>query len=183
MPGHETLGGSLPHMSAIYACFRWKPGLWASTALLACLTASGTEAQQCKPKAAGYFTRLAAFTKATPPEMVGLTEPIESRMGNPGRGGQIAAEAQKGGCLACHRVPGLGGDADLGPNLAGAGQRYTEGQLRQIVVDPHKLFPDSVMPAYFKSADYARVPAELAGKTVLTAQDVEDVVAFLKNLK
>jgi sulfur-oxidizing protein SoxX len=169
-------------MCAIYAYGRTLRRA-AGAVLLTVLAAGAADAQQCKPKAAGYFTRLAAFASIKPTEMVGLAEPIESLMGNPDRGGQLAAEAEKGGCLACHRVPGLGGTGDLGPSLAGAGRRYTEAQLRQLVVDPHKLFPDSIMPAYFKAADYARVPGELAGKTVLSAQEVEDVVAYLKNLK
>jgi L-cysteine S-thiosulfotransferase len=170
-------------MPAINAYERKTLSVLAGAALLSCLAVGAAVAQQCKPKAVGYFTRMATFSRAKPAEMVGLAEPVTGAIGNPGRGGQIAAEAQKGGCLACHRVPGFGGEADLGPNLASAGQRYTEAQLRQIVVDPHKLFPDSVMPAYYKAADYARVPPGLAGKTILSAQDVEDVVAFLKNLK
>jgi sulfur-oxidizing protein SoxX len=170
-------------MSAIDARGRWRLGLLGGAALLACLGAGPAAAQQCKFKPAGYFTRMPAFARAKPTEMVGIAQPVEGIMGNPGRGGQIAAETQKAACLACHRVPGLRGESDLGPNLGGAGQRYTEAQLRQIVVDPHKLFPDSVMPAYYKPAGYARVPAPAAGKTILSAQDVEDVVAFLKNLK
>lgn len=172
----------MPRISAISAYKRQGLALLAGALFFACAP-DAAEGQQCKPKTAGYFTRMPAFARAKPTEMVGIAQPIDSFMGNPGRGGEIAAEAQKGACLACHRVPGLGGDSDLGPSLAGAGQRYTEAQLRQIVVDPHKLFPDSIMPAYYKPTDYARVPGDLAGKTVLSAQDVEDVVAFLKNLK
>ena len=170
-------------MSAIYVCERKRLRVLAGAALLSCLAVNAAEAQQCKPKTAGYFTRMAAFTRAKPTEMVGLAEQVTGSIGNPGRGGQLTADAQKGGCLACHRIPGLGGEANLGPNLTGVGQRYTEAQLRQIVVDPHKLFPDSVMPAYYKAAAFARVPPDLSGKTILSAQDVEDVVAFLKTLK
>ena len=95
-------------------------------------------------------------------------------------------DREKGNCLACHRVPALSEEpshGDLGPNLTGVGGRFTEAQLRQIIVDPKTFFPNTVMPAFHIAADFQRVPPNLAGSTVLAAGEVEDVVAFLKELR
>jgi L-cysteine S-thiosulfotransferase len=157
-------------------------------AVFGLVIANGAHAQQCKPKTAGYFTQMAAFdrTRLSPVQLAGIIKPVAEAIGNPARGNDIVNEPGRGDCLLCHRTPGASGtqgQGDVGPNLAGVGHRYTEPQLRQILVDPRVLFPGSVMPAYFKAPDGDRVPRDLAGKTVLSSQEVEDVVAYLRNLK
>jgi sulfur-oxidizing protein SoxX len=106
--------------------------------------------------------------------------------GDPVRGRTIAIDQTKGNCIICHTLPApeLPADAfgDLGPPLAGVGSRQSVPALRQRIVDPRVLSPDTVMPSYFVTT-YTRVPAAYAGKTILTAQEVEDLVAYLASLQ
>ncbi len=72
---------------------------------------------------------------------------------------------------------------DLAPSLAGAGARSTEGQLRLRMVDSRRVNPESIMPAYHAEGGLQRVGPAFVGRPVLTAQEIEDVVAYLKQLK
>jgi sulfur-oxidizing protein SoxX len=148
----------------------------------------GAKALECKPKTAGYFQQMAALaSKApSPAELVGIVQSLTGSIGDPARGRVVMIDKEKGNCLACHRVPVLGEEpahGDLGPNLNGVGGRFTEAQLRQIIVDPKVLFPNTLMPAFHISPDFQRVPQNLAANTVLAPGEVEDVIAFLKNLR
>ena len=97
----------------------------------------------------------------------------------------MPASVQKGLCLLCHsgpfpeqRFPGT-----LAPDLAGAGARWTVAQLRLRLIDGRVLNPDSIMPAYYRTEGLERVARAFAGRPVLEAQDIEDVVAFLATLR
>ena len=88
-------------------------------------------------------------------------------------------------CLLCHggpfpeeRTPG-----NLATNLAGAGARWTAGQLRLRIVDSRRIDPQGIMPAYHRTEGLNRVPPALASQPLLSAQQVEDVVAFLVTLR
>jgi L-cysteine S-thiosulfotransferase len=111
---------------------------------------------------------------------------LSAQAGDPVRGRAIAIGANQGNCIICHAmpVPELAPDAfgNIGPSLAGVGSRETLQTLRARIVNPQRLTPDTVMPAYF-ARNYYRVQARYAGKTILSAQDVEDVVAYLASLK
>ncbi|MDU6240214.1 MAG: sulfur oxidation c-type cytochrome SoxX, partial [Bradyrhizobium sp.] len=91
-----------------------------------------------------------------------------------------------GNCLACHQVSALKSEefhGEFGPSLDGVATRYNTAQLRLIVADPKRIFTDTVMPAFYKNDGLNRVRPEFVGKSVLTAAQVEDVVAFLETLK
>jgi sulfur-oxidizing protein SoxX len=105
--------------------------------------------------------------------------------GDPAKGKKAAVHRKKGNCLACHSlpVPEEQFHGEVGPNLAGVGSRYTEGELRLRVVDMKLVNPDSFMPSFFRNTGYHRVLKGFEGKTVLTAQEVEDIVAYLVTLK
>ncbi|MGZ8340865.1 MAG: sulfur oxidation c-type cytochrome SoxX [Telluria sp.] len=106
--------------------------------------------------------------------------------GDPVRGRAIVANRQFGLCLLCHAgpVPEERFQGTLAPDLAGSGARWSAGQLRLRIVDAARLNPDTIMPSYFASGSgMARVPAALDGKTIFTAQQVEDVVAYLQALR
>lgn len=165
---------------------RWECAVLA--ALLAIGLSSGATALECHPKTAGYFQQMAAFANSgpSPSDLAGIIRPLAESIGDPARGRVVMIEKEKGNCLACHRVPALSEvplHGDVGPNLTGVGGRFTEAQLRQIVVDPKTFFPNTVMPAFHISPDFQRVPRNLAGNTVLAPGEVEDVVAFLKELR
>ena len=72
---------------------------------------------------------------------------------------------------------------DVGPSLAGVGRRLTVSQLRLRVVDELRLNPATVMPSYFKAAGLTEVAAPYAGKPILSAREVEDIVAWLATLQ
>jgi sulfur-oxidizing protein SoxX len=88
-------------------------------------------------------------------------------------------------CLLCHSGPfpeePLQGT--LAPDLAGTGSRWSEGQLRLRLVDAARLNPGTIMPPYYRIDGLARVTPSLRGKPVLTAEQIEDVVAFLATLR
>lgn len=106
--------------------------------------------------------------------------------GDPQRGRAIAADAARGNCIICHvlPMPELPADAfgDVGPPLAGVGSRLSVPMLRQRIIDSRTVSPASVMPAYFVT-QYTRALPAYAGKPILSAQEVEDLVAYLASLK
>ena len=104
--------------------------------------------------------------------------------GDPARGRAIVANRQVGLCLLCHSgpFPEERFQGNLAPDLRNAA-RLTEGEIRQRIVDPTKANPQSIMPAYYKSEGLARVAPVYRGKTVLTAEQIEDIVAYLLTLK
>jgi sulfur-oxidizing protein SoxX len=104
--------------------------------------------------------------------------------GDPERGRALVANRQAGLCLLCHSgpFPEERFQGNLAPDLSAAG-RLSEGQIRQRIVDPSKANPATIMPAYYRTEGLVRVAPSLRGKTVLTAEQVEDIVAFLVTLK
>ena len=113
-----------------------------------------------------------------------LDKPLAPR-GDPARGRAIVVNRQVGLCLLCHSGPfpeeALMGD--LAPSLQGVGRRLSEGQLRLRIVDSSRVNPQTIMPPYYRSSDLERVAAAYRGKPILSAQQVEDVVTFLKTLQ
>ena len=105
--------------------------------------------------------------------------------GDPARGRAIVTNRQVGLCLLCHSGPfpeeRLQGT--IAPDLRGTAARFSEGQIRLRIVDSAKVNPQSIMPAYYKSDGLTRVAPAFRGKTVLTAEQIEDIVAFLTTLK
>ena len=105
--------------------------------------------------------------------------------GDPGRGKAIVTSRQTGLCLLCHSapLPEEKFQGTIGPNLEGSGSRYSEGELRLRIVDSRRLNPDTIMPSYYRLDGLERVAPAFRGKTVLSAEQIEDVVAFLKTLR
>jgi sulfur-oxidizing protein SoxX len=98
---------------------------------------------------------------------------------------RIVANRNVGLCLLCHGapIPEERFQGTLAPSLAGAGSRATPGQLRLRLVDPARLNPDTIMPPYYRVDGLTRVAKTFQGKTILTAEQIEDVVAYLASLK
>jgi len=114
-----------------------------------------------------------------------IPESLTGEPGNVQRGRAIVANRTVGLCLLCHSgpLPEVPLQGNLAPSLAGAGARWTAGQLRLRLVDPSRLVPDTIMPAYYRLDHLQRVAHAYDVKTILSAQQVEDVVAYLVSLK
>jgi L-cysteine S-thiosulfotransferase len=110
---------------------------------------------------------------------------LTSAPGDAARGKAIVASRQTGLCLLCHSapLPEEKFQGTIGPDLKGAGSRNTEGQLRLRIVDSSAVNPGTIMPAYYRLDGLERVAPAFRGRTVLTAEQIEDVVAFLMTLR
>ena len=104
--------------------------------------------------------------------------------GDPARGRAIVANRQVGLCLLCHTgpIPEERFQGNLAPDLQGAGRRWNAEQLRARIADASQFNPDTIMPSYYKTEGLNRVAAGYQGKTILDAQQIEDVVAWLQTL-
>lgn len=111
--------------------------------------------------------------------------PLSGERGDPARGRSIVGNRQVGLCLLCHSgpFPEERFQGTLAPDLSGAGARWTEGQLRLRMIDAQRLNGDTIMPSYYRVDGLNRLPASLRGKPILTAQQIEDVVAYLMTLR
>ncbi len=105
--------------------------------------------------------------------------------GDPERGRAIVLNRQVGLCLLCHSgpFPQEKFQGTLAPDLKGAGSRSTEGQLRLRIVDASRLNPQTIMPPYYRVDGLVRVAPAFQGKPVLSAEQIEDVVAYLATLR
>jgi sulfur-oxidizing protein SoxX len=114
-----------------------------------------------------------------------IDRPLTDVPGDVARGRAIVVNRQLGLCLLCHSgpFPEERFQGNLAPDLAGSGGRWSEGQLRLRLVDSRRLNQQTVMPSYYRSEGLVRVGAAWQGKPVLAAQQVEDVVAFLRTLR
>ena len=110
---------------------------------------------------------------------------LTGTIGDPARGRAIVGNHTFGLCLLCHSGPFPEDrfQGNVAPDLSGAGTRWSEGQLRLRIVDASKLNPDTIMPPFYRTDALTRVAAAYRDKPVLTAIDVEDVVAYLTTLK
>lgn len=115
----------------------------------------------------------------------GMPVPLTKEVGDAARGRAIVANRQLGLCLLCHTgpIPEERFQGNLAPDLAGAGSRWSVGQLRLRMMDASRFNTATIMPAYYKTEGLNRVPAPLKGKTILSAQQIEDVVAYLQTLR
>jgi len=112
-----------------------------------------------------------------------IPRPLTAEPGDPARGRSIVVNRDQGGCILCHEVPGETQFGNIASALAGAGERLSVAQLRLRVADSSRLNPDTPMPAYYRTEGLAQVAAAYRGKPVLSAQQVEDVVAWLATLR
>ena len=132
--------------------------------------------------ASALMLAAAAAQQVTPDA---IPTPLTGSPGDAGRGRAIVADRTRGLCLLCHSapIPEERFQGDLAPPLAGAGTRWTEGQLRLRVADAHRLNPDTIMPSYLRRDGFNRLAPAWRGRSVLEPQEIEDVVAYLATLR
>jgi sulfur-oxidizing protein SoxX len=111
----------------------------------------------------------------------------DSLTGMPGDAirGRALVPVRTSTCILCHSGPFpearfLG---DLAPSLAGAGARWSQGQLRLRLVDASRLNPATIMPSYYRVDGLDRVGPAWRGKPILSAEQIEDMVAYLASLR
>ncbi len=116
-----------------------------------------------------------------------VTEPLTDQPGDPAAGAKAFADRGLGNCLACHQNPDMAKQlfhGNVGPSLEGVADRWEPAQLRAIVVNAKKVFgEETVMPGFYTLEVGTHLPEDLKGTTILSAQQVEDVVAYLATLK
>lgn len=113
-----------------------------------------------------------------------IRRPLTAVPGDAVRGREVLS-GRDANCLLCHAVPESGARfmGNIAPALTGVGARLSEGQLRLRIVDLSRLNRDTVMPSYYRVEGLHRVAPAFRGKPVLDAQQIEDVIAFLKTLQ
>jgi sulfur-oxidizing protein SoxX len=108
---------------------------------------------------------------------------LTSEPGDAARGRRFVVNRDAGACTLCHAVPGETSFGNIAPTLAGVGARFSAAQLRLRVADSTRVNPESPMPAYYRTEGLNQVAAAFRGKPLLSAQQIEDVVAWLATLK
>jgi sulfur-oxidizing protein SoxX len=125
--------------------------------------------------------------KLRPYTVVGdaIPDSLTGAKGDAERGRKIVVNRQVGLCLLCHSgpFPEERFQGTLAPDLKGAGSRSSEGQLRLRIVDASRLNADTIMPSYYRIDGLTRVASAFQGKPVLTAEQIEDVVAYLATMR
>ncbi|MEY4218918.1 MAG: hypothetical protein RL686_1425 [Pseudomonadota bacterium] len=111
--------------------------------------------------------------------------PLSPNPGDPIKGRSVVTSRQTGLCVLCHAgpFPEERFQGNLAPDLRLSIANLSPGQLRARLVDPSKSNPNTIMPAYFKTEHLQRVAPQFAGKTVLTGQEIEDVLAYLLTIQ
>ena len=123
-----------------------------------------------------------AACSAPPIQKDALVMPLAA-MGDPARGREAFVSRDGGHCVLCHAVRGADVAGDVGPPLDGVGARLTSGQIRLRIADISRVNLAALMPAFHRTEDLRRVGSAYAGKPALSAQQVEDLVAFLGTLR
>ena len=115
-----------------------------------------------------------------------IEDPLCGLSGDAMRGKKIVSDSHLGNCLACHQlpIPGIEAYGTIGPPLQGIASRFTEPQIRVRIVDTRNINPMSIMPGFYRDPRLINRPGErYQGRTFLSAQQVEDVIAYLVTLK
>lgn len=116
-----------------------------------------------------------------------VAESLTGQAGDAAKGREWFAGRKLGNCLACHQNSDLKEEqfhGEVGPVLDGVGSRWTEAELRGIVINAKMAFGDqTMMPAFYRTDGYFRLHEKFEGKPILSAQQVEDVIAYLMTLK
>ena len=153
-------------------CLEGRMKLFSITAVVAGLLASAAFAEPVAPAVVNYEDGVV---------MASLT----GVAGDPVNGRDVFKNRKQGNCLACHvnaEMPEESFHGEVGPEMAGVADRWSVGELRGIVSNSKMMFEGTIMPAFYRDTGFDRPLEKFSGKTILTAQQVEDVVAYLRTL-
>lgn len=139
-----------------------------------------------------------AFAETAPGDVTfaegAVAQSLTGQPGDAAEGAKVMSNRALGNCVACHTLsamPDVAFQGNVGPTLDGAADRWDEAHLRGIVSNAKMTFDGTVMPAFYKNSGYIRPGEDYTGKAadpaalkpILTAQQVEDIVAYLLTLK
>jgi sulfur-oxidizing protein SoxX len=156
-------------------------------------------AQPLIASAAVFLLGTAAMAEVKPADLVWVDDisvpvSVSGTAGNPEEGAKVISSRALGNCVSCHEnsaMPDVQFQGNVGPSLDGTGSRWSEAELRGILVDAKQVFPETIMPAFYQDNTsrfirpgkaYTAGPADETFSTLLTAQQIEDVVAYLTTL-
>ena len=134
----------------------------------------------------------AASAEAVAPDMVMIEDmtvgkSLTGQAGNADEGRKVFASRKLGNCLACHANADLKTElfhGQVGPPLDGAADRWEEPQLRAILVNSKMVFGEqTIMPSFYRIYNDQRTQEKFHDKTILSAEQIEDIIAYLKTLK
>ncbi len=135
------------------------------------------------------FATGSAFAQTAPSDVIfddgAVAESLTGVAGDAAAGRKIFASRKKGNCLACHVNTDLSDQlfhGEVGPSLDGAADRWTEAELRGLVSNSKMTFEGTIMPAFYRVDGFNRNLEKFEGKSILSAQEVEDVLAYLRTL-
>jgi sulfur-oxidizing protein SoxX len=121
-----------------------------------------------------------------------IARSLTGEPGDPEAGREVMVDRGLGNCIACHQVSALDDHpfhGEVGPSLDGVGARWDAAALRGIIVNADAMFPGSVMPSFYRVSGFVRPGNGYTGRAaegpldpLLTAQEIEDVVAYLMTL-
>lgn len=155
--------------------------------LMACAAPAGAQTAPGAAPAAAPAPELAQYAVVEADGVPTIPAPLTAKGGDPKEGLKVVTARRLGNCLACHQIPSISSEqfhGELGPTLEGVGGRWDPAALRMIIVNPKAVFTEAtVMPAFHRTEGLNRVRGPFQGKPILTAQQVEDVVAYLATLK
>jgi len=116
-----------------------------------------------------------------------VTQSLSGQPGDAAMGRELAANRKLGNCLACHATSDLNDmpfHGEVGPTLDGVADRWSPEELRAILVNSKTVFGDeTIMPSFYRDSGFNRPAEKFVGKSILTAQQVEDIIAYLMTLK
>lgn len=115
-----------------------------------------------------------------------IPKSLTGSLGDPDLGREVFINRKQGNCLGCHAVTELENEpfhGEVGPPLDGVADVYDEGELRLRVVNAKIVNPDTVMPGFYVIDGLHRVAEKFEGETILTAEQIEHLVAYLMTLK
>ena len=138
------------------------------------------------PALAGDETKAAKLAPYKVVDDIAIPEPLAGKKGDPIRGKKLFVARKKGNCLACHKVEQLKEHlfhGEIGPELSDVASNMSPAEMRLRLVDPKIVNPETIMPAFYRVDGLHRVKKSLKGKPILTAQEIEDIIAFLQTLK
>lgn len=116
--------------------------------------------------------------------LAALLVPVAAWAGDAEKGRALATGQAEASCILCHAIPGAKAAAgNLGPSLAGVGSRLSAQELKARIVDASRINPKTAMPPYGRVDGLYQVAAPYRGKPLLTAEQIDDVVAFLLTLE